>query len=89
MTDPALQPGTVLLLTRAASPQFYRPVTLRLIRVLDRPTYDGWLWVEGYQLNPRGDAIDKRELFVRREGLRVVHAAPQPVVRRPLAGQRR
>lgn len=84
----ALRAGWVLLLTRDASPQFYRPVTLRVIRVLDRSTYDGWIWVEGYQLNSRGEAVARRELFVRRAGVRIVQA-PQPVVRRPLAGQRR
>jgi hypothetical protein len=88
VTDPILRPGVVLLLTRTASPQFHRPVTLRVIRVLDRPTYDGWLWVEGYQLNPRGEAIDRRSLFVRRAGVRVVQAAPPAAVRRT-AGQRR
>jgi hypothetical protein len=27
-----------------------RPIVVRVIRVLDWPTYDGWLWIDGYQL---------------------------------------
>ncbi|MGC4744202.1 hypothetical protein ACLQ28_00855 [Micromonospora sp. DT201] len=34
--------GDVLHLTRAASVQFLRPIFVRVIRVLDWPTYDGW-----------------------------------------------
>ncbi|MGC4760039.1 hypothetical protein [Micromonospora trifolii] len=66
-----IRAGDVLHLTRAASPQFVRPLTLRVVRELtERHTYHGWTWVEGYQLSARGLAVAKRELFVLREGLR-------------------
>jgi hypothetical protein len=34
-----------------------------------RPTYDGWLWLEGYVLNNRGRAVQRRRIFVRQNGL--------------------
>ncbi|MTK01801.1 hypothetical protein FF096_07135 [Micromonospora sp. CP22] len=60
----------MLWLTRAASPQFYRPIRFRLIKKLDLTTYDGWIWLEGYQVDDRGDAIARRAVFVREQGLR-------------------
>ncbi|MGC4811508.1 hypothetical protein ACLQ29_13380 [Micromonospora sp. DT228] len=39
--------GDVLHLTRAASVQFLRPIFVRVIRLPDWVTYDGWLWIEG------------------------------------------
>ncbi|MEV2237712.1 hypothetical protein [Micromonospora sp. NPDC049891] len=70
--------GDVLHVTRAASVQFLRPILFRVIRVLDRSTYDGWLWLEGYELNAAGDAVNRRSIFVQRAGLQQVQAAPQP-----------
>ncbi|WP_320065885.1 hypothetical protein [Micromonospora sp. RTGN7] len=71
MTEPRLpRSGDVLHLTRAASVQFVKPVVLRVIRVHDWPTYDGWTWVDGYVLDRRGDAIARRSLFVMSAGLR-------------------
>ncbi|WP_431974583.1 hypothetical protein [Micromonospora haikouensis] len=70
MTGRPIVPGDVLHLTRAASPQFVKPITVRVIReVRDRHTYHGWTWIEAYELDARGDAVAKRELFVLREGL--------------------
>ena len=62
--------GDVLHVTRAASVQFLRPIMFRVIRVLDWPTYDGWLWLDGYELNAAGDAVNRRSIFVQRAGLR-------------------
>ncbi|MEU5551633.1 MULTISPECIES: hypothetical protein [unclassified Micromonospora] len=71
--------GDVLHVTRAASVQFRsKPIQFRVIRVLDRPTYDGWLWLEGYELNAAGDAVNRRSIFVQRAGLEQIQAAPQP-----------
>ncbi|MGC4768831.1 hypothetical protein ACLQ25_07590 [Micromonospora sp. DT44] len=70
--------GDVLHVTRAASVQFLRPIMFRVIRVLDWPTYDGWLWLDGYELNAGGDAVNRRSIFVQREGLQQVQAAPVP-----------
>ncbi|MEV2240590.1 hypothetical protein [Micromonospora sp. NPDC049891] len=57
-------------ISREASPQFYRPIKFRVIKKLDWTTYDGWVWIEGYQLNDKGDAVARRALFVLIEGLR-------------------
>ncbi|MGN9763961.1 hypothetical protein ACTMS2_02170 [Micromonospora sp. SD12] len=82
-----LRAGEVLSLTRAASPQFVVPMRVRVIRELsDRfPPY-GWLWFEGYQLDAKGRAVAKRELFVLREGLEWVVTAPAPA--RPALSRR-
>ncbi|NYT94018.1 hypothetical protein HW126_09280 [Salinispora sp. H7-4] len=63
------RPGDAIRLDRRASPQFVRPITVRVIRVLDRPTYDGWLWLEGYELNDAGTAVRRRQLYVRCDGI--------------------
>ncbi|MFI6067149.1 hypothetical protein ACIA47_18105 [Micromonospora sp. NPDC051227] len=68
--------GDVLIVDRAASVQFTRPIRLRLIRVLDWITYDGWVWLDGYELDSRGDALARRSIFVMKAGLR---SAPAPV----------
>ncbi|MEU2986908.1 hypothetical protein ABZ647_21175 [Micromonospora aurantiaca] len=52
----------------------------------DRAAYDGWTWIEAYELNAKGEAIAKRELFVQPAGLRwlnptvadCAHAARRP-----------
>ncbi|GIJ34202.1 hypothetical protein [Micromonospora sediminimaris] len=63
-------PGELLLLTRAASPQFVHPITVRVIRHrTDWTTYDGWTWIECYQLDARGNAVERRELFLMPAGL--------------------
>lgn len=66
----ALRAGDLLHITRAASVQFVRPIILRLIRVeVELTTFDGWVWLEGYQLDPTGKAVDRRKIFVRPTGL--------------------
>lgn len=75
----------VYLLTRAASPQFSVPVSVRVIRTLDRSTYDGWVWIEVYQLNQAGDATARRTLFVRAAGMEPVQA-PAARASRPRSG---
>ena len=73
--------GDVLHLTRAASVQFLRPIFVRVIRVLDWPTYDGWLWIDAYELAANGDAVARRSLFVMPTGL-IWSNAPAPAARR-------
>ncbi|MGC5331003.1 hypothetical protein [Micromonospora sp. DT62] len=71
-----LNPGDVLLVTKEASVQFTEPMSFRLIKVVtDWITYDGWLWLDGYQLDAKGTATAKRRIFVQRTGLRVLTAA--------------
>jgi len=73
----------VLEITRAASVQFREPIRFRVIRVHDWPTYSGWLWLDGYQLNDVGEAVARRSIFVQAAGLRRVPAPVGP--RRPRA----
>ncbi|TDB99206.1 hypothetical protein E1091_07125 [Micromonospora fluostatini] len=83
--------GDVLHVTRAASVQFLRrPIMFRVIRVHDWPTYDGWLWLDGYELDATGDAVSRRQIYVQAVGLRQLRAAPEPRqhtvrARRPIA----
>ncbi|WP_422752439.1 hypothetical protein [Micromonospora sp. WMMD708] len=58
--------------------QFIRPITIRVIRVLTGwHTYDGWVWVDAYQLNADGDAVRRRTLFLRPGGARRPAPAPE------------
>ncbi|RQX15842.1 hypothetical protein DDE19_17670 [Micromonospora ureilytica] len=80
--------GDVLRLTCAASVQFMRPIFVSVIRPLDWPTYDGWLWIDAYELGKRGDAIARRTLFVMTAGLVWQDPPTQPgrkTARRPVA----
>ncbi|MEV6925412.1 hypothetical protein AB0M46_13060 [Dactylosporangium sp. NPDC051485] len=61
--------GDVLRVTKAASVQFTQPMLFRVIRVHDWQTYDGWAWLDGYQLNGAGDAVERRSIFVQLQGL--------------------
>lgn len=74
--------GDVLHIGKAASVQFIvHPINLRVIRVHDWPTYDGWVWLDGYQLNNSGDAVERRNVFVQIAGLRAVATTPDPRTR--------
>lgn len=71
MSEALPQPGDVLYVGGAASVQFEgeRSLTFRVIRVDQRLTYAGWLWIDGYVLGPTGEAVSRRVIFVRRDGL--------------------
>lgn len=76
--------GDVLHLTRSASVQFVRPIVVRVIReMIDRHCYDGWTWIEAYELNARGEAVAKRELFVQPTGLRWLAATHSGSTQQP------
>ncbi|HKT01419.1 MAG TPA: hypothetical protein VJT31_18005 [Rugosimonospora sp.] len=70
--------GDVLRVTRAASVQFASPMLFRVIRVHDWPTYDGWVWLDGYELNTSGEAIERRSIFVQIDGLQRAQLGPTP-----------
>lgn len=75
MSARPIRAGDLLRLDRAASVQFCRPITVRVIReITDRQTFDGWTWIEVYELDGKGDAVAKRELFVQPIGLRWLNA---------------
>jgi hypothetical protein len=61
--------GDILRVTRTASVQFRNPMLFRVIRMLDRQTYAGWAWLDGYQLDASGDAVARRSIFVWLHGL--------------------
>ena len=67
------QAGEVLHVGAEASVQFQgaRSLTFRVIRVDPRTTYEGWIWLEGYVLDPTGVAEQRRRIFVRSAGLRL------------------
>jgi hypothetical protein len=65
--------------TREASVQFASPILFRVIRVHDWPTYDGWVWLDGYQLDAAGDAVAQRSIFVQIAGLRRIAGANESV----------
>jgi hypothetical protein len=73
--------GQVLHITSAASVQFSTPILFRVIRCHDWPTYTGWVWIDGYQLNTAGDAVERRSIFVQLGGLRLAGQAPDPRTR--------
>jgi hypothetical protein len=72
--------GDIVRLTRSASPQFLVPILFRVIRVHDWSTYEGWIWLDGYELNSAGDAVERRSVFVQIQGLQ--QATPGSRVRR-------
>jgi hypothetical protein len=64
---------------RAASVQFDgdRGLRVRVVHVDPKPTYDGWAWMTVYVLGPDGDALERRDLYLRVAGLRPLLAAPR------------
>lgn len=76
--------GDVLHVTREASVQFAQPIYFRVIRVHDWPTYHGWVWLDGYQLNAVGEAVSRRSIFVQVAGLRAMRTPPARRPRLPL-----
>lgn len=83
---PVFKAGDVLQLGRDASPQFAaNTITVRVIRVLDRPTYEGWKWIDVYQLDAGGDATARRELYVMPAGARIIEPPTRvPGRRKPI-----
>ncbi|WP_431893846.1 hypothetical protein [Micromonospora haikouensis] len=75
--------GDLLHVTRAASVQFVRPIFFRVIRVHeDWHTYHGWLWLDGYEVDARGEAVARRSIFVQPAGLRRLAGVPRSAAAR-------
>jgi hypothetical protein len=72
--------GDVIRVDGRASVQFAgrRALILRVTRVSEKPTYYGWCWLAGYVLDPQGEAVEKREIFVQPAGLVVVPQRRRP-----------
>jgi hypothetical protein len=66
--------GELLKITRDASVQFSAPLLFRVIRVHDWSTYDGWAWLDGYELDSAGDAVQRRSIFVQVRGVQRLSA---------------
>jgi hypothetical protein len=79
MPECDVRPGDVLLVDGRASVQFAgrRTLTFRVTAVDGRPTYHGWIWLTGYALDRHGHATSRREIYVRRAGLRPVVPGPR------------
>lgn len=73
-----MKSGDVLRIDLSVSVQFLIPITVRVIRLLDWPTYDGWAWIDVYQLDSRGEAVTRRSLFIRPN---FVEYVPRPPAR--------
>ncbi|MDM4721687.1 hypothetical protein QTQ03_19595 [Micromonospora sp. WMMA1363] len=75
---PLPRSGDVVFIGRAANVQFAgdRSFPFHVIRVHDWQTYDGWKWLDGYQLNQRGEAVERRSVLVQLAGLRPAPQVP-------------
>ena len=64
--------GDIVIVGRAASVQFAGSAgfAFRVVEVDSRPTYDGWVWLDGFQLDRSGRVVLRRRIFVREAGLR-------------------
>lgn len=79
--------GEILHVTKAASVQFSAPLLFRVIRAkVYGHTPEGWIWLDGYELSNRGDAIERREIFVQLAGLRPLQQR-KPAKRVPAAAK--
>ncbi|GGM26446.1 hypothetical protein GCM10011608_08970 [Micromonospora sonchi] len=59
-----------------------RALWLRVSAISDRPTYDGWVWLTGYAINPAtGEALARREVFAQIAGLQIIPNPPTTVRR--------
>lgn len=64
--------GDLVYVDRSASVQFagQAAIYFRVIRAHDWPTYEGWCWLDGYEVDKDGKATDRRSIFVQLAGLR-------------------
>ncbi len=75
-----LRAGVVVRLGASASPQFAsgRGFALRVTKVDERSSVDGWVWLSGYQLDRSGQAVERRTVFVRLAGVVYLPASKYP-----------
>ena len=70
--------GDVLHVTKAESVQFTASMLFRVIPVHDWPTYDGWIWLDGYERSWAGGAEEEQSMSVQVGGVRRVGKPPGP-----------
>ncbi|GAA3758400.1 hypothetical protein GCM10022225_49710 [Plantactinospora mayteni] len=75
-----LRAGDLVYVGRSASVQFggTSAFLFRVIRVDNHPTYYGWAWLDGYQLDGSRNAVTRRQIYVQAAGLRRVPKVPAP-----------
>lgn len=74
-----LKAGDIVYVTGLASVQFVvYPILFRVIRMQDTPTYAGWVWLDGYELDEYGDAVEHRSIFVQPDRLTPGVMKPRP-----------
>ncbi|WP_435827221.1 hypothetical protein [Actinoplanes philippinensis] len=59
-----------------------RALVFKVIEVDRRSTYDGWIWLAGYVLDPARRATARRKIFVQHEGLRLLERTA-PSIQQP------
>lgn len=62
-------------------PHGFRPIYFRVIRVDPKATYHGYAWLDGYELDGHGAAVERRSIFVIAAGLKPVGGRPAPARR--------
>ncbi len=85
-TPPPRQPqsGDLLRVTWNASVQFRVPILFRVARVVTRVTdVPGWLWLDGYELDATGRAVEQRSIYVQTNGLEWPQTLPPQPARQP------
>lgn len=66
----------VVWIDKRASVQFAEPFWFRIVRTDPSTVVDGWVWLEGHQLNAVGDAVTRRKIFVREDAVRLPVRGP-------------
>jgi hypothetical protein len=65
------RPGEVYHVGAACgAPHGFRPILFRLIRVDEHQTHSDAAWLDGYEITPKGEAIERRSIYVILAGLR-------------------
>jgi hypothetical protein len=86
-----IRAGAMVQVGAAAGVQFAggRGFAFRVIRRHDWATYVGYVWLDGYQLDAAGEAVERRSIFVHVEGLFPAPGPRRPggVARRPGGGR--
>ncbi len=85
---PLPRSGQIIRLTRAASVQFTQPIVATVVRVDPRDTYHGWVWLDVFQLDQDGRAVERRSVFVQLDGIQYL-PPPGPPAPRPSKYRRR
>jgi hypothetical protein len=70
-------------------PHGFRPILFRLGHVDEKPTYEHMSWLDGYELDEHGKAVEQRRIYVITAGLQLLAPPPPPVRRLSNAGPAR